>query len=73
MKDITVALELTVPKDMPDASVRVFVEEAVKQALQRGITNFEVCPHLVDVVSIKDGSVSLGSRSTGWRDIGVKR
>lgn len=56
MKDITVALELTVPKDMSDESVQMFVETAIKHALiEHQITNYEVDQDLIDVVAITDG------------------
>jgi hypothetical protein len=59
MKDIIVALELTVDSDMSDEAVKIFVEDAIRARVREitKITTFEIDPNLIDVTGISDGTI----------------
>lgn len=75
MKDITVALELTVDSDMSDEAVKVFVEDIIRNAVQNHlseITTFEVDRHLIDVVAITEGTF-VDFTLPEWRHLPYRR
>lgn len=66
MKDVTIALELTVDDDVTDADIQYFVQKWLKKSIREcGTPRFN--HDLIDVRAIHDGTYDY-DRSE-WRDL----
>ena len=71
MKDVTVALELTVDDDMPDKAIKIFVELFLKLELigKNKVGTYNVESHMVEVVAIQDGTLYPIVDVNDWRSL----
>jgi hypothetical protein len=86
MKDVTVALELTLPKGVSDQEIKSFVEEALKAHLLTKRHDWKettwnsidwekqgilgIFEHMIDVVAVQDGTF-LAPGKDGWRELPI--